>query len=192
MSKYFKNIQSLLIVVLIVVIFLMRSCSGKDTPVEPQIIRDTIVESVIIEKEYPVYIPKVKYITKVNIDTFNTPIDTSAILSDYYAIKTYEDKQVLDSLNLVITDTISQNQILGRKIAYNFTYPRKTIKETIYLNKRELYFGVGVTGNPDQLQYLGGEMVYKNKKRQAYGLGVGVDQNLVPVISVRMYWKLGK
>ena len=192
MSKYFKNIQSLLIVVLIVVIFLMRSCSGKVTPVEPQIIRDTIVESVIIEKEYPVYIPKVKYITKVNIDTFSTPIDTSAILSDYYAIKTYEDKQVLDSLNLVITDTISQNQILGRKIAYNFTYPRKTIKETIYLNKRELYFGVGVTGNPDQLQYLGGEMVYKNKKRQAYGLGVGVDQNLVPVISVRMYWKLGK
>jgi hypothetical protein len=100
MSKYFKNIQSLLIVVLIVVIFLMRSCSGKGTPVEPQIIRDTIVESVIIEKEYPVYIPKVKYITKVNIDTFSTPIDTSAILSDYYAIKTYEDKQVLDSLNL--------------------------------------------------------------------------------------------
>ena len=192
MSKYFKNIQSLLIVVLIVVIFLMRSCSGKGTPVEPQIIRDTIVESVINEKEYPVYIPKVKYITKVNIDTFSTPIDTSAILSDYYAIKTYEDKQVLDSLNLVITDTISQNQILGRKIAYNFTYPRKTIKETIYLNKRELYFGVGVTGNPDQLQYLGGEMVYKNKKRQAYGLGVGVDQNLVPVISIRMYWKLGK
>jgi hypothetical protein len=192
MSKYFKNIQSLLIVVLIVVIFLMRSCSGKVTPVEPQIIRDTIVESVIIEKEYPVYVPKVKYITKVNIDTFSTPIDTSAILSDYYAIKTYEDKQVLDSLNLVITDTISQNQILGRKIAYNFTYPRKTIKETIYLNKRELYFGVGVTGNPDQLQYLGGEMVYKNKKKQAYGLGVGVDQNLVPVISIRMYWKLGK
>jgi hypothetical protein len=192
MSKYFKNIQSLLIVVLIVMIFLIRSCSGTGTPIEPQIIRDTIVESVIIEKEYPVYVPKIKYITKVNIDTFNTPIDTSAILSNYYAIKTYEDKQVLDSLNLVITDTISQNQILGRKIAYNFTYPRKTIKETIYLNKRELYFGVGVTGNPDQLQYLGGEMVYKNKKRQAYGLGVGVDQNLVPVISVRMYWKLGK
>ena len=192
MSKYFKNIQSLLIVVLIVVIFLMRSCSGKGTPVEPQIIRDTIVESVIIEKEYPVYIPKVKYITKVNIDTFSTPIDTSAILSDYYAIKTYEDKQVLDSLNLVITDTISQNQILGRKIAYNFTYPRSTIRETIILNKRELYFGIGATGNQDQLQYLGGEVVFRNKKRQAYGLGVGVDQNLVPVISIRMYWKLGK
>jgi len=192
MKKYFKNIQSLLIAVLVVVILLMRQCSGPVTPTEPQIIRDTIIEYVTIEKEYPVYVPKVKYITKVDIDTFTTPIDTSAILSDYYAIKTYEDKQVLDSLDLTIIDTVSQNQIMGRKIAYNFTYPRKTVKETIILNKRELYFGVGVTGNLDQLQYLGGEMVFRNKKRQAYGLGVGVDQNLVPVISARMYWKLGK
>ena len=192
MKKYFKNIQSLLIVVLVVVILLMRQCSGQATPTEPQIIRDTIIEYVTIEKEYPVYVPKIKYITKVDIDTFTTPIDTSAILADYYAIRTYEDTQVLDSLDLTITDTVSQNQILGRKIAYNFTYPRKTIKETIILNKRELYFGVGVTGNLDQLQYLGGEMVFRNKKRQAYGLGVGVDQNLVPVISARMYWKLGK
>ena len=190
--KYFKNIQSLLIVVLIVVIFLMRNCSGKGTPTEPQIIRDTIVESFIIEKTYPVYTPKVKYITQVNIDTFSTPIDTSAILSDYYAIKTYEDKQVLDSLNLTIIDTISQNQIKSRKISYTFTYPQTTIRETIILNKRELYFGIGATGNQDQLQYLGGEVVFRNKKRQAYGLGVGVDQNLVPVVSARMYWKLGK
>ena len=191
MKRYFKNIQSLLIVVLIVIIFLLRNCSG---PVEPteRVIRDTIVEYVTIEKEYPVYVPKVKYITKVNIDTFTTPIDTAAILADYYAVKTYEDKQVLDSLDLTIIDTVSQNQIMGRKIAYNFTYPRTTIKETIYLNKRELYFGVGVTGNLNQLQYLGGEMVFRNKKRQAYGLGVGVDQNLIPVISTRMYWKLGK
>ena len=192
MKKYFNSIQSLLIAVLVVVILLMRQCSGPVTPTEPQIIRDTIIEYVTIEKEYPVYVPKIKYITKVDIDTFTTPIDTSAILSDYYAIKTYEDKQVLDSLDLTITDTVSQNQILGRKIAYNFTYPRKTIKETIILNKRELYFGLGVTGNKDQLQYLGGEMVFRNKKRQAYGLGVGVNQNLVPVISARMYWKLGK
>ena len=192
MKKYFNNIQSLLIAVLVVVILLMRQCSGPVTPTEPQIIRDTIIEYVTIEKEYPVYVPKVKYITKVDIDTFSTPIDTAAILADYYAIRTYEDTQVLDSLDLTITDTVSQNQILGRKIAYNFTYPRTTIKETIYLNKRELYFGVGVTGNQDQLQYLGGEMVFRNKKRQAYGLGVGVDQNLVPVVSVRMYWKLGK
>ena len=170
----------------------MRNCSGPITPTEPQIERDTVVEYITIENEVPVYVPKLRTVVKTRIDTFSTPIDTAAILADYYVVKTYEDTQVLDSLDLIITDTVSQNQIVGRKIAYNFTYPRKTITETIYINKRELYVGVGVTGNPDQLQYLGGELVYRNKKRQAYGLGVGVDQNLVPVISVSMYWKIGK
>ena len=78
MKAYFKNIQSLLIVVLAVVLLLQRNCSG---PVEPteRIIHDTIIEYVTIEKEYPVYVPQIKYITKVDIDTFNTSIDTSAI-----------------------------------------------------------------------------------------------------------------
>lgn len=191
MKAYFKNIQSLLIVVLAVVLLLQRNCSG---PVEPteRIIHDTIIEYVTIEKEYPVYVPQIKYITKVDIDTFNTPIDTSAILADYYAIRTYEDTQVLDSLDLTITDTVSQNQILGRKIAYNFTYPRKTIKETIYINPREFYVGFGLTGDQSQINYLGGELMYRNKRKQAYGFGVGVNQDLQPVFTGRMYWKIGK
>lgn len=191
MKKYFQNIQSLLIAVLVVVIFLMRQCSGPIEPTE-RVVRDTIVEYTTIEKEYPVYVPKVKYVTKVDVDTFTTPVDTSAILADYYATRTYEDTQVLDSLDLTITDTVSQNQIVGRKIAYNFTYPRKTIKETIYINQRELYFGLRGVGNLDQISYLGGEMLFKTKKKQVYSFGVGVDQNLVPVIALSMYWKLGK
>jgi hypothetical protein len=192
MKKYFQNIQSLLLVVLVVIIFLMRGCSGTPASTEPRVERDTIIEYVTIEKEYPVYVPKVKYVTRVNIDTFSIPIDTSAILSDYYAIRTYEDTQVLDSLDLTITDTVSQNQIVGRKIAYNFTYPRKTIKETVYINQRELYFGLRGIGNLDQINYLGGEMLFRTKKKQVYSFGVGVDQNLVPVIALSMYWKLGK
>lgn len=195
MKHYFKNIidiQTVLIVVLVVIILLMRQCSGNVTPTEPRIVRDTVIEYVTIEKEVPVYVPKIKYITKVDIDTFQAPIDTSAILADYYAIKTYEDKQVLDSLDITIVDTISQNQIMGRYLRYNFTYPRTTITEKIYLNQREFYWGVGVAGATNQLNYVGGEMLYRNKKKQAYGLGIGINQDLAPVISGRMYWKLGK
>ena len=192
MKKYFQNIQSLLLVVLVVIIFLMRGCSSTPASTEPRIERDTVTEYVTIEKESIVYQPKIKYITKVDIDTFLTPVDTLAILADYYAIRTYEDTQVLDSLNITITDTVSQNQILGRQIAYNFTYPRKTIKETVYINQRELYFGLRGIGNMDQVSYLGGEMLFRNKKKQIYSFGAGVDQNLVPVISLSMYWKLGK
>ena len=192
MKVWFKNIQTLLVIVLVVIIFLMRGCSGTPVSTEPRIERDTVTEYITIEKESIVYQPKIKYITKVDIDTFLTPVDTLAILADYYAVRTYEDTQVLDSLNITITDTVSQNQILGRQIAYNFTYPRKTIKETIYINQRELYFGLRGIGNMDQVSYLGGEMLFKNKKKQVYSFGVGVDQNLVPVISLSMYWKLGK
>jgi hypothetical protein len=191
LKRYFKNIQSLLIVVLIVIIFLLRNCSSPIKPTE-RIIRDTIVEYVTIEKEYPVYVPKIKYVTKIDIDTFTTPIDTAAILSDYYSIKTYEDKQVLDSLDITITDTISQNQIMGRYLKYNFTYPRKTIKETIYINPREFYVGFGLTGDQSQINYLGSELMYRNKKKQAYGFGIGVNQDLQPVFTGRMYWKIGK
>ena len=192
MKVWFKNIQSLLLVVLVVIIFLMRGCSSTPASTEPRIERDTVTEYITIEKESIVYQPKIKYITKVDIDTFLTPVDTLAILADYYAIRTYEDTQVLDSLNITITDTVSQNQILGRQIAYNFTYPRKTITEKIYINQRELYFGLRGIGNMDQVSYLGGEMLFRNKKKQIYSFGAGVDQNLVPVISLSMYWKLGK
>jgi hypothetical protein len=192
LKVWFKNIQTLLVIVLVVIIFLMRGCSGTPVSTEPRIERDTVTEYITIEKESIVYQPKIKYITKVDIDTFLTPVDTLAILADYYAVRTYEDTQVLDSLNITITDTVSQNQILGRQIAYNFAYPRKTIKETIYINQRELYFGLRGIGNMDQVSYLGGEMLFKNKKKQVYSFGVGVNQNLVPVISLSMYWKLGK
>jgi hypothetical protein len=56
MKKYFQNIQSLLLVVLVVIIFLMRGCSGTPASTEPRVERDTIIEYVTIEKEYPVYV----------------------------------------------------------------------------------------------------------------------------------------
>jgi|TARA_B110000977_G_scaffold129520_1_gene165156 hypothetical protein len=170
----------------------MRECSSNITPPEPRIVRDTIIEYVTIEKELPVYVPQIKYITKVDIDTFQLPIDTAEILEDYYAVKTYEDKQVLDSLDITITDTISRNQILGRHLKYNFTYPRKTIINTVYVNKRELYIGASITGRLDQLNIVGTELLYKDKKQHAYGFGVGINQFFLPTYTFRMYWKLGK
>lgn len=197
MKVSFKNLnfeisfQTLIITVLVAVILLMRNCSGPITPTEPRIERDTVVEYVTIEKEVPVYKPQIRTVIKTRIDTFTTPIDTAAILADYYAVKTYEDTQVLDSLDITITDTVSQNQILGRKIAYNFTYPRSTITEKIYLNQRELYYGIGLGGGAEN-NYFGGELLFRNKKNQAYGLGVGINSKFQPAVIGRIYWKLGK
>ena len=197
MKEIFKNIKNILIVVLVIIILLMRNCSGgnnTNTTSGPRIERDTIVEYVTITKETPVYIPKIKYINKIDIDTFlvYNQIDTLAILADYYSEVYYDDEQNLDSLYLTILDTVSQNMITGRQIKYTLKYPQTKITEKVYLNQREFYWGLGLTGKTSQINYLGGELLYKNKKHQAYGLGIGINQDLQPVISGRMYWKIGK
>jgi hypothetical protein len=74
LKVWFKNIQTLLVIVLVVIIFLMRGCSGTPVSTEPRIERDTVTEYITIEKESIVYQPKIKYITKVDIDTFLTQL----------------------------------------------------------------------------------------------------------------------
>jgi len=193
MKKYFTSIQSVAIAVLIIVILLMRACDKQD-PVEPVII--TKVETVFdtITKEVPVYKPK--YVTKIEYihDTIidSTPIDTVSILKDYFATYVYQDNQELDSLNLTIIDSVSQNKIFARTIQYDLIYPTTTITKEIYLNQRELYWGIGMQGRTDQLNYVGGELLYRNRKKQAYGLGIGINQDLQPVVSGKLYWKIGK
>jgi hypothetical protein len=192
LKKVFGNIQTLLIVVLVIVI-LMKSCGEKTT--DSQIITKTKIEYISVEKKVPQYVPKWKtrVETKINIDTFFLKIDTSAILNDYYSKYYYEDTLSLDTLGYVLVkDTISKNNITSRNIDYKVLIPKITIEKTIILNKREFYTGFGVIGNLDQLNYIGVEGLYRTKKNQAFGLGIGVNQNLIPVVSGRMYWKLGK
>jgi len=192
LKKVFGNIQTLLIVVLVIVI-LMKSCGEETT--DPQIITKTKTEYISVEKKVLQYVPKWKtrIKTKINIDTFLTKVDTSAILNDYYSKYYYEDTLSLDTLGYVLVkDTISKNKITSRNVNYKLLIPKITIEKTIILNKREFYTGFGVTGNLDQLNYIGVEGLYRTKKKQAFGLGIGVNQNLIPVVSGRMYWKLGK
>ena len=184
------NFQTILIIVLVIIILLMRECSGNSTPTEPRIETKTVTEYITVEKETKVYVPKIIRIKTIERDTFNTPIDTAAILADYYAEKYYEDEQNLDSLYLVILDTLSQNSITGRQIKYTLKYPVTTITTKEYINQRELYYGVGL--DIASFNFFGGELFYRTKKSQGYGLGVGINNKLQPMVIGRMYWKLGK
>ena len=197
MKAFFKNIQFLLIVVLVILLLLQRSCSSDSNIVEPKIITkiETKWDTVTINK--PIYVPKwkTKIVTKYEIDSIlvNIPIDTLEVLKDYYAKNVYIDEIVLDSLGVVIiTDTISQNSIFSRQVKSDILIPTTKITEEIYLNNREFYWGLGIQGRSDQINYIGGELLYKDKKKQIYGLGVGINQDFKPVISGRLYWKLGK
>ena len=94
--------------------------------------------------------------------------------------------------NIIINDTITQNLIISRKITPNVLIPTTTITNTVYINNREFYGGLGLQGRTNQLNYLGGELLYKTKNKQMYGFGLGVNQDFQPVMSGRIYWKIGK
>ena len=198
MRDYFKNIQTLLVVVLAALLFLQRGCSST-SPVEPEVITEVVTQWDTIKVTEKEYVPKYIRKTVVEIDTFSVPIDTISILKDYYAKYFYTDTIQLDTLgSIIVNDTITRNLISFRDVQSNIFIPTTTITNTTYLYKRELFWGVAVGGmiNPVQnespINYVSGELMYVNKKRNVYGFGLGVDKDFFPIISGRLYWKIGK
>ena len=192
MRDYFKNIQTLLVVVLAALLFLQRGCSSTP-PVEPEVITEIVTKWDTVKIEKTEYVPKIVEKVVVNIDTFSAPIDTVTVLKDYYAKYFYTDTIQIDTLgSIVINDTITRNLISMRDVQSNIFIPTTTITNTIYLYKREFYGGFSVGATNQAVQNINGELLYINKKRHAYGFGVGLNPQWQPVYTVRMYWKIGK
>lgn len=222
LRKYFKEI---LIVGLIVVILLMRACSGDGNVGEKEIVNvdgkdyellEQKIDTVFVEKviEVPKYVPK--YITKVETVEVEVPanVDSLKVVEDYYAKYIVKDtlnltydfgpEITIDSLGTkpnpslgfgFLTDTISQNRIISRKIEWNFQIPTiyntKIVKE---LPTRQLYYGIGAGFN--KTDFIGSAkfgLLYKDKKDKVFGLDLGVinaNNNVTPYIGGSMYWKL--
>lgn len=192
LKDYFKNIQTLLIVVLAVLLLLQRSCSSTP-PVEPKVITEVVTKWDTVKVEKTEYVPKVVEKIVVNIDTFSAPIDTVSVLKDYYAKYFYTDTIQLDTLgSIIVNDTITRNLISFRDVQSDIFIPTTTITNTVYLYKREFFWGASVGATNQAVQNINGELLYVNKKRDAYGFGIGLNPDFQPVYTVRMYWKIGK
>lgn len=194
----FNNIQTILIVILIVIILLMRACSGggKNTAdcskckikTKVKIKYDTIRQTSIE------YVPKWKNRIHQKIDTF-TRIDTAYILQGFYTKYYYPDTILVDTFGYIsLNDTIFENKIYSRTVKQNLLIPTTTITNEILVNKREVYIGVGIAGEaqPINLNYVGAELLYRTKNKKAYSIGIGINQQLSPVVSGKIYWKIGK
>ena len=192
MKDFFKNIQTLLIVVLAAVLFLQRGCSSTP-PVEPEVITEVVTKWDTLKVTEKEYVPKYIRKTIIDIDTFQAPIDTVSILKDYYAKYFYTDTIKIDTLGtIIVNDTVTRNLISMRDVQSNIFIPTTTITNTVYLYKREFYGGVSVGSTNQAVQNINAELLYINKKRQSYGFGVGLNPQWQPVYTVRMYWKIGK
>jgi hypothetical protein len=198
LKNIFKNFQSLIIIGLIIVIFLLRECRGEKSPLPTEPITivkietkyDTIIETV------PTYIPKYK--TRVKWKTVHDtieihdtiPVDTASVLEEYFAAYAYTDTLKKDSVTFIINDTISQNKILSRGIKYNLVYPTTIIQTEREVNQRELYVGFGLGGDRQQISYAGSELILRTKKEKLYGVGIGINNSFQPILTFKMNWKV--
>jgi len=203
MNEFFNNIKNIIIMVLVVIIILMQQCSGpsidfnlfgkKDTPIEGTVITKIETKWDTVSVDSIVYVPK--YLTKTitEHDTIPADIDTLSILKDYYTKYFYSDIIDLDSLGTItIDDTISKNSIVWRKVKPSLYIPTTTITRDSLISKNEFYYGFGLAGNREQFSYVGGELLYRSKRKKIIGAGIGINQNLQPNVSFRMMWKIGK
>jgi len=192
--------EYIIIGVLLVIILFMGVCN-KPCPTNPTITTTTITKWDTLKIETPRYIPK--YIKKVGepIIVYLPPITDTAfaleeLMTKYYSFYNVKDTIDHDSVKIYIDDTLSENKITSRQVKYNINYPTKIITRTITYpapkSKRELYYGFGLGGSQQGFNYLGGELMLKTKNKKSLGLGVGINNNIKPVVNLRMLWKVGK
>ena len=147
-----------------------------------------IYHETIVEKEVKVEVPAI--------------VDTAALLKDYYSKVLYKDVLVLpDSLGTVsVTDTISQNKILGR--TFDAKVKERTIKETMIvkeLPKTKVFYGLeGGFNKADFVSSVGAGVLINTKKDKIYQLGLGVTNQttdgtnggFTPYVRGGVYWKI--
>ena len=133
-----KNFIILILACALLYLFLFKK------EIKPGIIvkRDTVYQNKTLTKYTKGEQIKVRIIqTDVLIKTDTlTKTDTAYIVKDYNQIREYKDSIRQDSNLYVITDTISQNRIIGR--SFEAKIQEKIITNTIRENKAMLYLGI--------------------------------------------------
>jgi len=182
----------LIIVILIIVLLLQKSCGGGKVVVpKNDTITVTDTSYATITKYVPTYVPKWS-VKKEYVHDTTKLIDTAYVVGDYYSTYFYTDSLISDTLHLYVNDSISQNKIQSRSLKYTLKFPTVTVTNTVIKNKNEFYIGLGLVGSKTGINFFGPELLLRTKKKSVYGLGVGIDGNLQPNISLRIYWKIGK
>ena len=212
--KKFVNFKNIAIAALVIYILLQWFNPGGVMPGGRTIRIEGKKYEVIKHEIDTVDIVKTKVVTKKGDDIYHETIvekevlipaviDTAALLKDYYSKVLYKDVLVLpDSLGTVdVTDTISQNRILGR--TFNANVKQRIIKETTIvkeLPKTQVYYGfTGGFNKVDVVANLGAGVLIKSKSDKIYQLGIGVANKvgtdgtngvLTPFIGGGVFWKI--
>lgn len=197
-----KNFNYLIILALVVIIVMQRSCSS--TPGSPkETIKIDGKKYEVVKKETDTIRVEVAHnVYKQGKDIYhdvpvyvNVPanVDTAAILKEYYAMRVYKDTLKLkDSLGYIaVTDSISKNILLGR--TWDAKVNKIQIDNTIYLKepaRNQVYIGGSLGMQKPSYLTLGGNLILKTKTDHMYGIGAGVNSQLNPYFQGTILWKI--
>lgn len=162
-------------------------------------IHDTIEVEVPYDVEVPYEVEKL--IPYAVHDTIEAKVDTNFIVTQFLNTKniftnTYKfDKQ---QGSITITDTISQNKLIGRKYIANIT-PKVDTLEIPEPFKRKVYAGFeGGFNQADYVNFIGVGVMVNSNSNKIYNLGIGVNNKttdgtngyFTPYIRGGVYWKI--
>ena len=190
------------IVVLVAIIILMRSCESTFFPQEPVVItkydtiwketHDTITKEVEVVKIQYVKPEGPQYTAGENIDTCRARFNY--LLKQHIARRTYKDTIALDSLGTItVIDTVWLNKLGKRTYIKDYKIPLVTKTVTIIKQadpKRQLYIGGNLFGDKRTLQSFTPGVLYKDKKDRLYQANVGVNFDGTLTFGIGTYWKI--
>tara|TARA_R110000868_G_scaffold94523_5_gene260748 strand:+ start:131 stop:715 length:585 start_codon:yes stop_codon:yes gene_type:complete len=186
------DLKYIVIIILVAIIILMRSCEATIIPKEPIVITkyDTIwkkTHDTIIKK---VNVDRVKYVPFEKIIFANV----EACMKEYNRQTTYKDTITLDSIGTItVIDTVFQNELKERIIIKDYKIPLVTKTITIIKQpdpKRQLYIGGNLFGDERTLQIITPGILYKDRKDRIFQANVGVDFDGKLTFGVGTYWKI--
>jgi len=186
-----KVLQYIILIILIILVFVkVETCNTSKSKSDTIItIKYDTAWKTKIEKT-PVYTPGPTKILPG--DTQYLPVDTLAILKNYYNKIYYNDTLLIDSFGFVVYhDMVTENKIVQRQKESNYKIPviTKTIeKEIHHYYKQPRQVNAGFLVDPLKLR-LSGLVSYEDKKDHIFHLGVTTSQQGSSIIG-GMTWKI--
>jgi hypothetical protein len=176
--KSFTKVTLFIGLVVVIIWLLQKSdfqCQKTIIKSDTTIVHDTAWKEKI--KRYPVYTPGPTITLPGDTQWKILPIDTMAILRDFYAKNVYNDTIWIDSFGYVCwVDTVTKNKINKRQKYVNYKIPVITTTVTVnnyYEPSRQL----NVTGQIDPIaSILYGGISYEDRKDRIYHVSAGLGK----------------
>ena len=181
----------LTLLVVIVILFIQRECSRDTVITDPEVTIEYIYDSIPVEKIVEVPVPYKVIYTEYDtiIKTEYLPVDTVAILRDYFAFRIYKDTIIdTEDLRVVLRDTIHQNRIWSERVVsyQNFRPIDVNVQVECPTIRNKWFIGGNIGGSPEVFG-AGPSLSLVTKKDNMYHYNYDIINN---VHSIGLLWKI--